>query len=158
MQMKTSTVPLIDLSENHRRSISITLQLVDKALCEWNDWANGHVQAGVMYSQRDTFSEEQKNELRNRIAKIRQLMVRLRDDLQLTVNVVATSQLIVGQAAVLWEMLTDLSSVGLKGYGKVPEDLAPYLDPIGEILCDEMNAIARLFSQPSSGEADRSCP
>jgi hypothetical protein len=85
-------------------------------------------------------------------------MVRLRDDLQLPVNVVATSQLIVGQAAVLWEMLTDLNSVGLMGYGKVPEDLAPYLDPIGETLSDEMNAIARLFSQPSSSEADRPYP
>lgn len=156
--MKTSTGPLIELSENHRRSVSITLQLVDKALCEWNDWANGHVQSSVMYSQRDTFSTAQKKELWNRIAKIRQLMVRLRDDLQLTVNVVATSQLMVGQAAVLWEMLTDLNSRGLKGYGKVPEDLAPYLDPIGETLCDEMNAIARLFSQPSSGQADRSYP
>ena len=148
--MKTSTGRSIDLSENHRRSISITLQLVDKALCEWNDWANGHVQSGVMYCQQDTFSAVQKNELRNRIATIRQLMVRLRDDLQLTVSVVATSQLIVGQAAVLWEMLTDLNSRGLTGYGKVPEAFAPYLDPIGETLCDEMNAIARLFSQPSS--------
>lgn len=156
--MNTSNAPLIELSENHRRSISITLQLVDKALCEWNDWANGHVQSGVMYCQRDTFSTAQKIELRNRIAKIRQLMVRLRDDLRLTVNVVGTSQLIVGQAAVLWEMLTDLNSRGLNGYGKVPEELASYLDPIGETLCDEMNAIARLFSQPSSGEADRSYP
>ena len=31
----------IELSENHRRSISITLQLVDQALCEWDDWTNG---------------------------------------------------------------------------------------------------------------------
>ena len=152
--MKTSTRPSTELSDNHRRSISVTLQLVDKALCEWDDWANGRVPSGIMYSQRDTFSPTQKNELRNRIASIRQLIVRLRDDLRLNANVVATSQLIVGQAAVLWEMLTDLNSRGLKGYGKVPQDLAPYLDPIGEKLCDEMNAIARLFSQPGSGAAD----
>jgi hypothetical protein len=26
----------MELSDNHRRSISIVLQLVDKALCEWD--------------------------------------------------------------------------------------------------------------------------
>src|SRR5438876_728863 len=122
--------PLIELSENHRRSVSITLQLLDKTLCEWDDWTRGRMQMGVMYRQRDTFSSEQKNELQRRIGKIRQLMSRLRDDLQLEAKTVAMSQSIVGQAAVLWEMLTSLSSQGLRGYGSVSEQLACYLDPI----------------------------
>jgi hypothetical protein len=150
--MMRSSVPSIELSENHRRTISITLQLVDKALCEWEDWANGRVRSGVMYRQKDTFSSTQKSEMRNRIAKIRQSLVRLRDDLQLLINVVATTEPIIGQAAVLWEMLTELNGRGLQGYGKVAEDLAPYLDPIGETLCEEMYAIERLFSQSSSDE------
>jgi hypothetical protein len=150
--MMTSIVPSIELSENHRRSISITLQLVDKALCEWEDWANGRVRSGIMYREKDTFSSTQKIEMRNRIAKIRQSLVRLRDDLQLLTNVVATSQSVIGQAAVLWEILTEFNGHGLQGYGKVAENLAPYLDPIGETLCEEMHAIARLFSQPGSDE------
>ena len=96
------------LDENHRRSISITLQLVDKALGEWDNWTKGQVQSGVMYRQRDTFSPAQKSELRSKIAKIRQLMARLRDDLQLEISVVTTSQSIVGQAGLLWEMLLEL--------------------------------------------------
>lgn len=150
-----SSVPSIELSGNHRRSISITLQLVDKALCEWEDWASGHVRSGVMYCEKDTFSSTQKSEMRKRIAKIRQSLVRLRDDLQLLTNVVATTEPIIGQAAVLWEMLTELNGRGLQGYGKVAEDLAPYLDPIGETLCEEINAVARLFSQSSSDEPKR---
>jgi hypothetical protein len=145
--MTKSSAPSIELGENHRRSISITLQLVDKALCEWGDWANGRTHSGIMYRQEDTFSAAQKNEMRKRIARIRQSLTRLRDDLQLAPNLVGTSQSIVGQAAVLWEMLTELNSRGLQGYGQVPKNLAPYLDPIGETLCEEMNAIARLFSQ-----------
>ena len=145
----TSSVPPIELSENHRRSISITLQLVDKALCEWEEWARGRVHSGIMYRQEDTFSAAQKDEMRNSIAKIRQSLARLRDDLRLIANVPATSQSIVGQAAVLWEMLADLNSRGLSGYGNVPDELGTYLDPIGETLCEEMNAIARLFSQPN---------
>ncbi len=35
--MKKKQMASIELSENHRGSISITLQLVDQALCEWDD-------------------------------------------------------------------------------------------------------------------------
>jgi hypothetical protein len=52
----------IVLGKNHRRSISITLQLVDKALCEWDDWAHGKVRSGVMYQQPETLSS--KNRIR----------------------------------------------------------------------------------------------
>lgn len=141
---------MIKLSENHRRSISITLRLLDKTLCEWDDWTTGKVRSGVMYQQQDTFSQPQKKGLRNKIAKIRELMVRLRDDLQLETGVVATSQSILGQASVLWEMLTDLDSRSLRGYGKVPAEVAHYLDPIAEQLAAEMSEIAQLFSRPSS--------
>ena len=146
--MATSqTQPQIQLSENHRRSISIILQLVDKALCEWDDWATGNVRSGLMFREDDTFSPTQKVGLREKIAAMRKLLLRLRDDLQLEPKVAPTSQSIVGHAGVLWEMLTDLNSRGLRGHGKVPDELSAYLDPIGETLCEEMNAIARLFSQ-----------
>jgi hypothetical protein len=150
--MKTKPIPVIELGENHRRSISITLQLLDKTLSEWDDWANGHLRAGVMFREEDTFSTRQKAAMHDKILAIRELLVRLRHDLQLEPKVAPTSQLIVGHAAVLWEMLTDLNSRGLKGHGKVPDGLASYLDPIGETLCEEINAIAHLFSQPISGE------
>ena len=150
IQMKTAPIPLIELSENHRRSISITLQLVDKALCEWDDWTKGHLRSGVMYREQDTFSSAQKNDLRDKIVKIRRLIVRLRDELQLEPSVVATSQPLVGHASVLWEMLIDLNSRSLQAYGKVPDELAQYLDPVGEQLAAEMNDISRLFSQPTS--------
>lgn len=145
-----SNSPPAKLDENHRRSISITLQLVDKALCEWDNWANGKVQSGVMYRQKDTFSPVQKSEMRGKIAKIRQLIARLRDDLQLEISVVTTSQSIVGQAGLLWEMLLELDSRSLQGYGKVPDELARYLDPIANQLGAGMNEISRLFSRPTS--------
>jgi exopolyphosphatase/pppGpp-phosphohydrolase len=140
----------MELSENHRRSVSITLQLVDQALCEWDDWTKGQVRSGMMYRQQDTFSPTQKDELHNKITKIRQLIARLRDDLRLEARVVGTSQSIIGQAALLWEMLLELDSRSLQGYGKVSEELARYLDPIANQLAAEMNEISRLFSQPTS--------
>jgi hypothetical protein len=90
--MKTSSVqPRIKLSENHRRSISVSLQLLDQALCEWDDWSKGRVRKGVIYRQEDTFSSQEKNELQCRIANVRHLILRLCDDLQLDAKIVATS-------------------------------------------------------------------
>lgn len=146
--------PLIELSENHRQTISITLQLLDKALCEWDDWARGCVQTRVMYREKDTFSTEQRNELQTKVARIRRIISGLHDDLQLEAKVVLTSQPIVGQAAVLWEMLAELNSRSLEGYGRVPEELANYLDPIGEKLAAEMNEISFLFSRPRAAAGD----
>ncbi len=112
--MKKLNMASIELSENHRRSISITLQLVDQALCEWDDWANGRVQSGIMYRQLDTLSPAQKHQLQKQITKVRELVVRLRDDLGLEPKNIATSHLIIGQTSLLWEMLTELSSRGLQ--------------------------------------------
>jgi hypothetical protein len=132
MPMKKQNMASIELSENHRRTISITLQLVDQALCEWNDWANGKVQLGIMYRQLDTLSPVQKHELQDEIISLRQLIGLLRNDLGLEPKDVATSQSIFSHASLLWEMLTELNARGLQAYGKVPDELTRYIDPIGE--------------------------
>jgi hypothetical protein len=149
--METQKMAPIELGENHRRSISITLQLVDQALCEWDDWARGRVRSGIMYRQVDTLSPIQKQELQDKIGKVRQLIMHLRDDLGLEPKNVPTSQFIIGHASLLWEMLTELNGRSLQAYGKVPGELGRYLNPIGEQLAAEMNEIARLFSKPISG-------
>lgn len=104
--------------------------------------------------QRQDFSPTQKKRLRQKSSLVRQVILHLRDDLQLEPNRPATSQMIVGQATVLWEMLAELNSRSLEGYGRVPEELAHYLDPIGEKLAAEMNEIARLFSRPRAAAGD----
>ncbi len=51
---------------------------------------------------------------KKKITKVRQLVVRLRDDLGLEPNNVATSHSIIGHASLLWEMLTELNGRGLR--------------------------------------------
>jgi hypothetical protein len=133
--------------ENHRRSISIALHLLDKQLCQWEEWLQGHVAPGVMYEQQNLLSAPQETELRRHIGELRQLMIRLRDDLQLLPTKPRTASLIVGQATVLWEMLAELNSASLQGYGAVPEELGRYLDPIGEKLASKMHEISLMFSR-----------
>jgi hypothetical protein len=152
--MNESTSRSIELSDNHRRSISVVLQLVDKALCEWDAWIERPPSAGVMYQQQDTLSPTHKKRLRQKSSVVRELILRLRDDLQLEPSRPASSQMVVGQATILWEMLVELNSRSLEGYGRVPEELAHYLDPIGEQLAAEMNEISLLFSRRYPVPAD----
>ena len=142
--------PSIELGENHRRSISISLQLLDKALSKWEQWISAPIPPGVMYQQRDTLSTGKKKELQTRIANLREIMLRLRDDLDLAAVRPSTSQLIIGESTVLWEMFAELNSTSLQGYGTVSPQLAAYIDPIGRTLSDQINEISRLFSKPTT--------
>jgi hypothetical protein len=64
--------------------------------------------------------------------------------------------LIVGQATILWEMLAELNSASLHGFGAVSPELAAYIDPLGEDLTQEMHHISRLFSQNRSNSSGES--
>lgn len=145
--MKEKTSQSLQVSANHRRSISSVLQLVDKALCEWDAWIDRPPQPAVMYQQRDTLSVPQKKRLRQKISIVRELILQIREDLHLEPSRPAASQLVVGQATVLWEMLAELNGRSLQGYGQVPEELVRYLDPIGEKLTAEMSEISLMFSR-----------
>lgn len=147
--------PATELKENHRRSISISLQLLDKQLCQWEEWLEGHVAPGVMYEQQNRLSAREKTELRRHIADLRQWMIVLRDDLQLPSAKPNTAQIIVGQSTVIWEMLAELNSNSLQGYGAVSEELARYLDPIGETLTSKMFEISTMFSRSQKAPAKR---
>jgi hypothetical protein len=105
------------------------------------------VPVGPMYQQRDTLSAAQKIKLRQKIAEVRKTISRVRDDLKLEADSPLTAQLIGGEATVLWEMLAELNSRSLGGYGPVPDALASYIDPVGKELAETMNEIARLCSQ-----------
>lgn len=137
------------LTDNHRRSITVTLQLLDQQLCQWEGWMEENFGRGVMYQQQDNVSSRDKSELRRRIAELRTLIVRTRDELKLKPSKPGTAQLIVSQSTSLWEMLAELNSSSLRGYGKVSPELAGYIDPLGEVLAERLNEISGLFSQPN---------
>ena len=148
----------VELSENHKRSISVSLHLLDKALCQWEQWISGPISPGVMYQQQDTLAAAEKKELRTRINNLRDVVVRLRDNLNLAPERPSNAQLIVGQATILWEMLAELNSSSLHGYGAVSPQLAEYLDPLGESLTQQMDEISRLFSQATPPGAEPTPP
>ncbi|HEY2799570.1 MAG TPA: hypothetical protein VGI85_03185 [Chthoniobacterales bacterium] len=135
------------IGANHKRTISISLHLVDQRLCEWEQRLEGHLEKGVMYQLQDDIAPAQRKELRRRIAETRERLDSLRKKLGLEPARPSLARMIVGQATILWEMLAELNSSGLRGYGTVPASLAKTIDPAGEALVEELSGIVRLMSQ-----------
>ncbi|MFN2622920.1 MAG: hypothetical protein ABR611_08760 [Chthoniobacterales bacterium] len=140
----------LSFGENHLRTIMISLRFLDKNLCEWERWARGEVPGGAMYQPRDTLSADQKKKLLTEIAEARRLIARVRDDLKLVPETAASSRLIVGQATILWEMLAELNSRSLGAYGAVSQEIADYIDPVGDQLTEAMKRVSALLSRPTA--------
>ncbi|MGH7937422.1 MAG: hypothetical protein ACRD5Z_25925, partial [Bryobacteraceae bacterium] len=91
------------ISANHKRTISISLHLVDQRLCEWEQRLEGHIEKGTMYQLQDDLTPTLRKELRRRIAETRARLDSLRKQLGLEPATPSLARMIVGQATILWE-------------------------------------------------------
>ena len=134
------------LSENHRRSIRVTLVFLDEMLCDFEEIANGRERKSVLFVERNALSDEQRRAILEKIRKMRPMLRTLRADLGLGVETHDLLREVFWRTSMLWEHIVDTRSRGLKRYGALPEGLPEYLDPkIKEIIRDlnEMTNIVR---------------
>ena len=117
------------MSEHHIRGISTTLALLDKALCEFDQWAKGHEIRSVLYQVLNTLSDGQRQTIAAEVAEMRTLLTEIKTTLNLEVSARSVEKTIVGSCSVLWASLVELEGSRLRRYGEVPPGLAEYLDP-----------------------------
>jgi len=137
---------LVQIGENHERGISVTLYLLDQALCEFEQWAQGRQVRSVLYEVRNTLSVEQRRRILDEIAHMRQILVEIRDALALEGNIKSVVRVITAQCAVLWVHLVELEGKRLLRYGEPPLELANYLDPKVGDLIERLKNIADIVS------------
>jgi hypothetical protein len=70
------------------------------------------------------------------VEKIRKIIRDLKDELNLRSEEESIARKIRGEAAHMWEMLSDMNSSGLDRYGKTPKELADFWDPKVEELIE----------------------
>ena len=134
------------ISDNHRRSISSTLGLLDERLCRFERWARGGTAKGPLYKERDDLDEDQKQALVAQIAAACATLAEMREVLGLKQQEASVTKLIGSQCDWFWEFLVQLESKQLNRYGEVSPHLAAYLDPKVKLLIehvDEISSIAR---------------
>ena len=137
----------MQLGDNFKRGIETTLALLDEALCEMEEWARGREQRSVLYSERNTLSAAQRDEILSEVAGMREMLRELQNDLELQGRLRGGANDIWGKCAVLAVNLEELKGRHLTRYGTPPQDLVEYLDPRVERLIASVNNIFRLVEK-----------
>ncbi|MDQ7784906.1 MAG: hypothetical protein RDU20_18630 [Desulfomonilaceae bacterium] len=117
------------MSDNHIRGISTTLALLDKALCEFDRWANGHEIRSVLYQVENPLSLGRRRLIVGEVAAMKYMLEEMRETLNLELTVRSADRMITSSCSVLWASLLELESRHLRRYGELPPGLAEYLDP-----------------------------
>ena len=138
------------ISDNHRRSISITLGLLDETLCRFQSWAEGTHGQGVLYRQQDDLTHSQREKVLREIAAVRRLLGELKDSLALEPTTQDLAGAIWSESLGHLEALVELGSKYLRRYGETPAGFAEYFDPRIEAIIGHMVRIAR-----AAGHSDR---
>ncbi|MCL6629991.1 MAG: HEAT repeat domain-containing protein [Armatimonadetes bacterium] len=127
------TMP-IEISEAHKRGITVTLTLVDRTLCEVEEWAKGRQVDSIFFREHNSLSFHQRERILSEIVRIRSVLEELRLVLRLEPSVEEAESAIRSMCAGLWEHLVELKAKYLRRYGEVPPDLAECLDPRADEL------------------------
>jgi len=140
------------ISENHRRTISVRLSLLDEILCEYERIANGEENRGVMYEEENTLSNKQRIRLKQTISEIREIISQIKETLFLKPKKENLANKIWSSASSLWEVLVETESKYLKGYGEVPESLAEFLDPKVKEITRHLTSIVEIMRKTDAAK------
>jgi len=134
------------LGEAHRRGISVTLGLLDQALCEMESWAKGREVRSVLYEERNDLSEDQRREILREVEDLRGILRQIIDFLGLRSTRRGAREEIWARCSGLWESLVELEGKYLRRYGEVPPKLAEYMDSQVAALIEGLQRICSIVS------------
>jgi hypothetical protein len=132
------------MSENHIRGISVTLSLLDKRLCEFEEWAKGKEVHSVLYEVLNPLSSEQGRAISELVTEMQSILAEISGMLHLEGTVRSVDKMISGSCSVLWVSLSELESRHLRRYGELPSGLAEYIDPKTALLVEKLRKISNI--------------
>jgi len=131
-----------EVSDNHRRRISVTLSFLDEMLCEFEQWARGREVASVLYEEHNTLTAEQRKAVLAEIGDIRESLRNLRETMSLERRTEDVAREMWARSSSFWASLVELESKHLRSYGEVPRDLAEIVDQEIPKLVEKLNRIS----------------
>ena len=132
------------VGDNHRRGITTALTLLDRLLCEIEQYAHGREARSVLHVEHNALSAGQRKRLQAEIGRMRGLLQELKDGLGLETEPEDVGRKIWGECSTFWEVLVETKSRFLKRYGKPPVGLAEYLDPRIDALIGHLRNVTAL--------------
>jgi hypothetical protein len=118
----------IHLLPNHRRSLSVTADAIDRSLREMEEVLRERGSEEVTKKILPVYSEAERQNLLQAIDEIRKENQAMVEHLNLERSKFAEDQIINSRVSHLWTILVDSKSRKLKNFGEVPKDVAPEID------------------------------
>ena len=117
----------ISLSENHRRSLSSSLRVVEELLDEMEGKLKYPDDRILQTMERDTSEEDNILSLQN-IVKAKQQIKKLAEKYGLSAHNSQLSRYINSHKSNIWVILSDSTSRKLKGFGEFPQEYSTEFD------------------------------
>ncbi|NOY87975.1 MAG: hypothetical protein GXO93_01120 [FCB group bacterium] len=153
---KKTKIQTISVGENHKRSITATLFLLDQMLNEFKEFASGREIHSVLYHEENNLTAQQKEDILTEIEKMSQAIKELKDTLRLEEDQENIARIIWGKSSTFWAPLIEMSSRYLKGYGETSPELKTYLDPKVHYLIEHLKNIGRIAGKQLNVEKSSS--
>lgn len=140
----------IKVTVAQKNSISSVLLILNEVIDDIEGLCNTEDKKSILYDVVDNLSKKEKNMVFETTGKIKELIKNITETLDIKKKKYETKNLISSRVASLWEIVCEIESKRLKGYGDVSKSLKEYLDPrvamitkllekIGEILYKSNN-------------------
>lgn len=127
---------MIEISPNHQRVIIVGLYMLEKSIEQIEGALITGYRERITYEIIDYLDDNIRNSILQDIEKMRKIIRELKDGLNLQTQEESVLRKVRGEAAHIWEALSDMRSSGLDRYGKTPKELADFWDPRVEELIE----------------------
>jgi len=134
----------VEINKYQHRGLSVGMGLLDEALCEITQWAEGREFHSLVYREINDLDSDERSRILSLIAEIREVVSNLRDALQLTPHVIDARLRIQSHCSILWEQMCELESRHLRRYGEVSPGMADCLDPQIQRIIEHVNRLSRV--------------
>jgi len=116
----------LDLDPNHRRVVSAVLRRVEVTCNEVLDWLVRP--GGDLVQLCEDVSEDQKEELRLLVGRLRGEVLRVQNEIEVDPSVQSRARAIAASVSLTRVELEEVLTPGLRGYGAIPQELEAALD------------------------------
>jgi sugar/nucleoside kinase (ribokinase family) len=117
----------IKIPPNHRRSLSVTAQAMERELDEIEILLRSHWDHKLTSKTEITYSDKERESILDLISELKKLNEEMFYIFDLEPKQTTDKQVIQAKASYLWTILMDSEPEALRGYGEFPPEIAPHL-------------------------------
>ncbi|MCM8819050.1 MAG: hypothetical protein NC915_06220 [Candidatus Omnitrophica bacterium] len=120
----------IKITEAQKNSISSVLLILNQVVDEIEFLCKTEKSESILYEVINNLSEKEKASVLKTTSEIKEVIKNISTNLNIKKERYKTKLLISSRVSSLWEMICEIESKRLKGYGEISVSLKQFLDPL----------------------------